>query len=286
MSGQLTIAQIEQKANEMRRDIVTMLERAGSGHSAGPLGLADLVATLYFGVMNIDPKQPDMPERDLFFLSNGHCVPVQYAAMAQAGFFPHDEIMTLRKWGSRLQGHPERTKLPGLENTSGPLGCGIGQGAGAAYSFQYLDGSRHRWVYVITGDGELDEGNNWESMMFAAKYKLSQLIVFVDRNNIQIDGPTENVMPLENLRTKWESFGWHVQEIDGHNVESILDAVGMAKAIENRPSVIITHTIPGKNVEFMEYDYKWHGIPPNADQAKEALRELRTMGGKIRGEHE
>lgn len=286
MSGQLTIAQIEQKANEMRRDIVTMLEHAGSGHSAGPLGLADLVATLYFGVMNIDPKRPDMPERDLFFLSNGHCVPVQYAAMAQAGFFPHDEIMTLRKWGSRLQGHPERTKLTGLENTSGPLGCGIGQGAGVAYSFQYLDGERHRWVYVITGDGELDEGNNWESMMFAAKYKLSQLIVFVDRNNIQIDGPTENVMPLENLRAKWESFGWHVQEIDGHNVESILDAVGMAKAIENRPSVIITHTIPGKNVEFMEYDYKWHGIPPNADQAKEALRELRTMGGKLRGEHE
>ncbi len=286
MGGQLTVRQIEQKANDMRRDIVTMLEHAGSGHSAGPLGLADLVATLYFGAMNIDPKQPDMPERDLFFLSNGHCVPVQYAAMAEAGFFPKSEIMTLRQWGSRLQGHPERTKLPGLENTSGPLGCGIGQGAGAAYAFQYLDNQRHRWAYVITGDGELDEGNNWESIMFAAKYKLSQLIVFVDRNNIQIDGPTESVMPLENLHEKWESFGWHVQEIDGHNIESILDAIGMAKAIENRPSVIITHTIPGKNVDFMEYNYKWHGIPPNADQAKEALKELRTMGGKIRAEHE
>lgn len=286
MSGQRTIKQLEQTANQVRKDIVTMLEHAGSGHSAGPLGLADLVTTLYLGVMNNDPKHPDMPDRDLFFLSNGHCVPVQYAVMAEAGYFPREEIMTLRKWGSRLQGHPERTKLPGLENTSGPLGCGIGQGAGAAYAFQYLDNQRHRWVYVVTGDGELDEGNNWESIMFAAKYKLSQLIVFVDRNNIQIDGPTEQVMPLEDLAGKWRSFGWHVQEIDGHNIESILDAVGMAKAIENRPSVIITHTIPGKNVEFMEYDYKWHGVPPNSEQAKEALKELRTMGGKIRAEHE
>ena len=286
MSGQLTEHQIKQKANAMRESIVKMLEHAGSGHSAGPLGLADLVATLYFGVMNIDPAEPDKSNRDLFFLSNGHCVPVQYAAMAEAGYFPKSELITLRQWGSRLQGHPERTKLPGLENTSGPLGCGVAQGAGAAYAFQYLDAQRHRWVYVVTGDGELDEGNIWESAMFAGKYKLSQLIVFVDRNNIQIDGPTESVMPLENLHAKWESFGWHVQEVDGHNIESIMDAVGMAKAIENRPSVIITHTIPGKNVAFMEYDYKWHGIPPNADQAKEALKALRTMGGKIRGEHE
>ena len=286
MSGQLTEHQIKQKANAMRESIVKMLEHAGSGHSAGPLGLADLVATLYFGVMNIDPAEPDKSNRDLFFLSNGHCVPVQYAAMAEAGYFPKSELITLRQWGSRLQGHPERTKLPGLENTSGPLGCGVAQGAGAAYAFQYLDAQRNRWVYVVTGDGELDEGNIWESAMFAGKYKLTQLIVFVDRNNIQIDGPTESVMPLENLHAKWESFGWHVQEVDGHNIESIMDAVGMAKAIENRPSVIITHTIPGKNVAFMEYDYKWHGIPPNADQAKEALKALRTMGGKIRGEHE
>jgi transketolase len=286
MSGQLTEHQIKQKANAMRESIVKMLEHAGSGHSAGPLGLADLVATLYFGVMNIDPAEPDKSDRDLFFLPNGHCVPVQYAAMAEAGYFPKSELITLRQWGSRLQGHPERTKLPGLENTSGPLGCGVAQGAGAAYAFQYLDAQRNRWVYVVTGDGELDEGNIWESAMFAGKYKLSQLIVFVDRNNIQIDGPTESVMPLENLHAKWESFGWHVQEVDGHNIESIMDAVGMAKAIENRPSVIITHTIPGKNVAFMEYDYKWHGIPPNADQAKEALKALRTMGGKIRGEHE
>ena len=286
MDGHLTIQQIEQKANEMRKDIVSMLEHAGSGHSAGPMGLADLVATLYFSVMNIDPDEPEKPNRDIFMLSNGHCVPVQYAAMAERGFFPKDELMTLRKMGSRLQGHPERTKLPGLENTSGPLGSGVSQGAGYAYALQYLDNQRHRWVYVITGDGELDEGNIWEAAMFAGKYKLSQLIVFVDRNNIQIDGPTETVMPLENLRGKWESFGWHVQEIDGHNIESIIDAVGMAKAIENRPSCIITHTIPGKNVDFMEYDYKWHGIPPNKEQAKQALKELRTMGGKIRAEHE
>lgn len=281
MSGPLTITQIEQKAAVMRRDIIRMLEEAGSGHSAGPLGLSDLVATLFFGVMNYKSKKPDWPERDYFFLSNGHCVPVQYAAMAEAGFFDKKELMTLRKWGSRLQGHPERTKLPGLENTSGPLGSGVSQAAGVAYSLQYLDSQAHRFVYCITGDGELDEGNIWEAAMFAGKYKLSQLIVFVDRNNIQIDGNTEDVMPLEDLRGKWQSFGWHVQEIDGHNVESIMDAVGMAKAITNRPSVIITHTIPGKGVDFMEYDYHWHGMPPNHEQAKEALHELRTLRGKI-----
>ncbi len=286
MSGHLTITQIEQKANTIRRDIVRMLEHAGSGHSAGPLGLADLVASLYFGVMNHDPKNPEDPDRDIFILSNGHCVPVQYATMAEAGFFKKEELMTLRQLGSRLQGHPERTKLPGLENTSGPLGSGLSQAAGYAYSLQYLDTNHRRWVYAITGDGELNEGNIWEAAMFAGKYKLRQLIVFVDRNNIQIDGPTETVMPLENLRAKWESFGWHVQEIDGHNIESILDAVDMAKAIENRPSVILTHTIPGKGVDFMEYDYHWHGIPPNHEQAKKALSELRTLKGKVRGEHE
>ena len=285
MKGKLTEVQIQQKANIVRKHIIRMLEEAGSGHSAGPLGLADIVTTLYLDVMNIDPKNPDKPDRDFFMLSNGHCAPVQYAAMAEAGYFDTSELMTLRKLGSRLQGHPERTVLPGLENTSGPLGCGIGQGAGIAYALQYLNPDRHRWVYVITGDGELNEGNNWESIMFAAKYRLSQLVVFVDRNNIQIEGDTEDVMPLENLRDKWESFGWHVQEIDGHNIESIQDAVGMAKAIDNRPSCIIARTIAGKNVEYMEYDYKWHGIPPNKEQAKEALRELRTLGGKLTNDH-
>lgn len=281
MSGPLTIKQIEQKAVVLRRDIIRMLEEAGSGHSAGPLGLADLVATLYFGVMNYKPKKPEWDNRDFFFLSNGHCVPVQYAAMAEAGFFDKKELLTLRKLGTRLQGHPERLRLPGLENTSGPLGSGLSQASGVAYSLQYLDNQTHRFVYCITGDGELDEGNIWEAAMFAGKYKLSQLVVFVDRNNIQIDGNTEDVMPLEDLAGKWRSFGWHVQEIDGHNVESILDAVGMAKAITNRPSVIITHTIPGKGIDFMEYDYHWHGVPPNHEQAKQALAELRTLRGKI-----
>ena len=280
-SGQLTIKQLEQKAYELRRDIITMLEHAGSGHSAGPLDLAEIVTTLYFDIMNIRPEEPEWDGRDYFFLSNGHCVPVQYAAMAERGYFPKDELMTLRKLGSRLQGHPERTKLPGLENTSGPLGSGLSQACGVAYTLQYLNHQTQRFVYTITGDGELDEGNIWEAAMFAGKYKLSQLIVFVDRNNIQIDGSTEDVMPLEDLVGKWQSFGWHVQEIDGHNVESIQDAVGMAKAVTNRPSVIIAHTIPGKGVDFMEYNYHWHGMPPNSEQAKLALKELRTLGGKI-----
>lgn len=268
-----------------------MLEEAGSGHSAGPLDLADIFATLYFGVMNYNPKNPDWDERDFIFLSNGHCAPVQYATMAEAGFFDKDELMSLRKFGSRLQGHPERTKLPGLENTSGPLGSGLSQASGVAYSLQYLDHQLHRFAYVVMGDGELQEGNIWEAAMFAGKYRLSQLIAFVDRNNIQIDGNTEDVMPLEDLRGKWESFGWHVQEIDGHNIESIQDAVGMAKAIENKPSVIIAHTIAGKGVDFMEYNYHWHGGAPGAgvpnhEQAKIALHELRTLRGKIVGEHQ
>lgn len=282
----LTLRQLQDKAAEVRHSIITMLEQAGSGHTAGSLGLADIVTTLYFSIMNIDPERPEDPERDIFMLSNGHCAPVQYAAMAERGFFPKEELMTLRRLGSRLQGHPERTKLPGLESTSGPLGCGISQGAGYAYSLQYLDKQRHRWVYVITGDGELNEGNVWEAAMFAGKYRLSQLIVFVDRNNIQIDGATEDVMPLEDLHAKWESFGWHVQEIDGHNIESIQDAVNMAKAIENRPSVIISHTIPGKNVSFMEYDFKWHGVSPDKEQAQRALHELRTMKGRLVNDYE
>jgi len=282
----LTITELRHKAYALREDVVRMLERAGSGHSAGPLDLAEIFTALYFNIMHYDPKDPEWSERDFFFLSNGHCVPIQYAAMAEAGFFPKDELMTLRQLGSRLQGHPERTKLPGLENTSGPLGSGLSQAAGVAYTLQYIDKQPHRFVYVVTGDGELDEGNIWEAAMFAGKNKLSQLVVFVDRNNIQIDGTTDNVMPLEDLHAKWESFGWHVQEIDGHNIESILDAASMARAITTMPSVIIAHTIPGKGVDFMEYDYRWHGSPPNSQQAKDALHKLRTLDGKIRGEHE
>lgn len=286
MGHDFTLTDLQHKSYAIREDIIRMLEHAGSGHSAGPLGLAEVFTALYFNIMNYDPDRPEWDERDYFFLSNGHCVPVQYAAMAEAGFFDKKELLTLRKFGSRLQGHPERTKLPGLENTSGPLGSGLSQAAGVAYAMQYIDNQHKRFVYVVTGDGELDEGNIWEAAMFAGKNKLSQLIVFVDRNNIQIDGTTEQVMPLEDLRGKWESFGWHVQEIDGHNIESIIDAASMARAITNQPSVIITHTIPGKGVDFMEYDYHWHGMPPNSEQAKVALHKLRTLDGRIKGEHQ
>lgn len=262
-----------------------MLEHAGSGHSAGPLGLADIFTALYFSVMKYDPKKPDWNERDIFLLSNGHCVPVQYATMAHAGFFEREELMTLRQFGSRLQGHPEREKLPGLENTSGPLGCGLSQACGMALAMR-MNKEHHRWVYVVMGDGEQDEGNVWEAAMLASKYKLNNIIAITDRNNIQIDGPTESVMPLEDLKEKWEAFGWHVIEIDGNNIDAVIDACAMARAVVEKPVMLIAHTIPGKGVDFMEYDFHWHGMPPNKEQAKEALHDLRTLKGKIRSEHE
>lgn len=286
MSGQLSLMQLEEAANVIRQDIIRMLERAGSGHSAGPLGMADIFTALYFNILKHDPQNPEWDGRDRLLLSNGHTNPVLYATLARAGYFSVDELMTLRQFGTRLQGHPERTKLPGVETTSGPLGEGLSQGAGMAYVMKHIDERPNQWVYVMMGDGELDEGNVWEAAMFAAKYKLSNLIGIIDRNNIQIDGSTEDVMPLEDLRGKWESFGWHVQEIDGNNIESVIDAAAMARAITNQPSVIIAHTIPGKGVDFMEYDYHWHGMPPNSEQAREALKKLRTLGGKIRSEHE
>lgn len=277
MGKRLSIDELNQKANELRKDVIGMLNAAGSGHTAGSLDLADIFTALYFDILKFDPQNPDWSDRDIFVLSNGHTVPIQYAAMAEAGFFEKSELNTLRKLGSRLQGHPERVKLPGIENTSGPLGSGLSQAAGAAYVIQYLDKNKHRFVYTIMGDGELDEGNIWEAAMFAGKNKLSQLIAFVDRNNIQIDGTTEEVMPLESLKNKWESFGWFVIEIDGHNIQSIIDAVNMAKAITNKPCVIIAYTIAGKGVDFMEYDYKWHGIAPNDDQASDALLQLNDV---------
>lgn len=291
----LSLEKLELIANDIRQDIIKMLEEAGSGHSAGPLGLADIFAALYFDIMKHDPYNPDWDERDMLLLSNGHCVPVQYATMAEAGYFPKKELMTLRQFKSRLQGHPEREKLPGLENTSGPLGCGLSQASGIALAMQ-MNKESHRWVYCIMGDGELNEGNIWEAAMFAAKYNLHNVIGIVDRNNIQIDGTTEHVMPLEDLRAKWESFGWHVIEIDGNDVEAVIDAAAMARAIVEKPVVIIAHTIPGKGVDYMEYDYHWHGIPvglgdvagapPKDEQAHVALKELRTLRGKIRNEHE
>ena len=292
----MTIEDLERKAQDIRMDVIRMLEEAGSGHSAGPLGMADILTALYFDIMHYDPKNPDWDERDIFLLSNGHTVPVQYATMAHAGFFDRKELMTLRKFGSRLQGHPERTRLPGLENTSGPLGCGLSQASGMSLALRMNNQQNKRWIYVLMGDGELNEGNVWEAAMLAAKYKLYNIVGIIDRNNIQIDGATEDVMPLEDLRDKWEAFGWHVQEIDGHNIESVIDACSMARAITEKPSIIIAHTIPGKGVDFMEYDFRWHGVSPGlqdisgapskAMQAKVALAELRTLKGKIRSEHE
>lgn len=285
MPHNLSIKQLEIIANDIREDIIRMLEHAGSGHSAGPLGLADIFTALYFDILKHDPTKPDWDERDILLLSNGHCVPVRYAAMARAGYFDRKELMTLRKFGTRLQGHPERLRLPGLESTSGPLGCGLSQACGIALAHR-MDNITHRWVYVVMGDGETDEGNVWEAAMLAGDNHLSKIIAIIDRNNIQIDGPTEMVLPLEDYKAKWEAFGWHVLEIDGNNIEDIIDACAMARAIVEKPVVIMAHTIPGKGVDFMEYDFHWHGAPPNYEQAVEALKELRTLGGKIRSEHE
>lgn len=281
----MTMAELEARANEIRQDLIKMLEHAGSGHSAGPLDMADVFTALYFRVLNHRPQRTDWDQRDILVLSNGHIVPVRYVTMAHAGYFPKKELMTLRQLGSRLQGHPERARLPALESTSGPLGSGLSQASGMALSLK-MDGDHKRWVYCVMSDGEMDAGNTWEAAMFAAKYKLYNLTAIADRNNIQIDGPTEEIMPLEDLRAKWEAFGWHVLEIDGHNMSEIIAACEQAKAIVEKPVMILAHTIAGKGVDFMEYDYHWHGKPPNAEEAKKALRQLRTLGGKIRSEHE
>lgn len=285
MPVKLTIDQLEAIAADIRGDIIKMLEHAGSGHSAGPLGLADIFAALYFDILKHNPKRPDWEQRDILVLSNGHCVPVQYAALARSGYIEARELLSLRKFGSRLQGHPERTKLAGIETTSGPLGCGLSQACGMALGLR-LDQQHHRWIYVVMSDGEQDEGNVWEAAMLAAKYRLNNVIAITDRNNIQIDGPTETVMPLEDLRAKWEAFGWHVIEIDGNNIEAVIDACAMGRAIVEKPVMILAHTIPGRGVDFMEYDFRWHGSPPNHQQAVKALREIRTLRGKIRSEHE
>ncbi len=279
-----TIKDISLHAEAIRETIINMLVAAGSGHTAGPLGMADIFATFYFYILNHDPKNPAWDERDRLILSNGHITPVRYATMAHAGYFPVEECLTLRKFGSRLQGHPERLKLHGVETTSGPLGLGLGQAAGYAYGAR-MDGKKFR-VYCFMSDGEQDAGNVWESAMFAGANKLSNLTAVIDRNNIQINGMTEEVMPLENLRAKYEAFGWHVLEIDGHNISAIVSAVEQAKAIYEKPTLILAHTIPGKGVKEIEFDYKWHGKAPNKDEAAKFLAELRTLKGKIESEHE
>ena len=272
------------KATAVRSTILEMLLAAGSGHTAGPLGMADIFTALYFRVMVHNPKDPSWEERDRLFLSNGHIAPVRYATMAHAGYFPVEECLTLRKFGSRLQGHPEREKLPGVESTSGPLGSGLSQASGYAYAAR-MDGKKFR-VYCAMSDGEQQEGNTWEAVMFAGKYRLSNLTAIMDRNNIQIDGVTEDVMPLEPLRQKYEAFNWHVIEVDGHNIPQFIVACEEAKAIQERPTLILAHTIPGKGVREIENDFRWHGKPPSADEAKRFLDELRTLQGKIVSEHQ
>ncbi len=277
---ELTLKQLEAKAEAIRESIIEMLEHAGSGHSAGPLGMADIMTALYFRILRHDPKEPNWDDRDIFIMSNGHCAPVLYATLAHAGYLPKKELQTLRQLGTRLQGHPDRSSLPGLETTSGPLGSGLSQAAGMSLSFR-MNESKTKTIYLTMGDGELNEGSVWEAAMFCAKYKLGNIVAIIDRNNIQIDGPTDEVMPMESLKDKWESFGWHVQEVDGHNIEAIIDSCAMARAVSDRPSVIIAHTIPGKGVHFMESDYRWHGMAPGHDQAKKALHDLRSLKGKV-----
>lgn len=262
-------------ANSIRQDIIVMLEIAGSGHSAGSLGMADVFTALYFNVLNHNSKKPNWPKRDRLILSNGHICPVLYATLANAGYFKRDELQTFRQLGSRLQGHPQRESLPGLETTSGPLGSGLSQAVGMAL------GLKEQWIYCLMSDGEQQCGQIWEAAMMAGKYRLSNLTAIIDRNNIQISGSTEDVMPLEPLREKYESFNWQVLEIDGHNIEAIIEACEHAKAITSQPVLIIANTIPGKGVKFMEYDYHWHGKTPTESQAKIAMHQLRTLNNKL-----
>lgn len=286
----LTLKEMEDMACLIRQDIIKMLLKAKSGHSAGPLGMADVFTALYFsGVLKYNPKRPNWPDRDRVVLSNGHICPVLYATLARAGYFPIKELMTLRKFGSRLQGHPHRASLPGIENSSGPVAHSSSIAVGMAYAAKMDSAAegRAKWsVYCLVGDGEQDEGQTWEAALFAGKHKLDNLTFIMDRNNIQIDGYTEDVMPLEPLRAKYEAFNWHVIDVDGHNIEAIVDAINQAKAIYEKPVMIIAHTIPGKGVEFMEWQYSWHGKAPNPEEAREALRQLRTLGGKIKSEAE
>jgi transketolase len=282
-----TIKGLEITANEIRKSIIEMLVVAGSGHTAGPLGMADIFTALYFNTLKHDSRNPSWEERDRLVLSNGHICPVLYATLAHAGYFPIAELQTLRKFGSRLQGHPHREFLPYLETSSGPLGSGLSQAVGMALADRIdRSVSSPRTIYCLMSDGELDAGNSWEGAMLAGKERLHNLIAIIDRNNIQIDGFTEDIMPLESLRAKWEAWNWHVLEIDGHNFEEIIGAINQAKAIFEKPSVIIAHTIPGKGVHEFERKYEWHGKPPNKEEAQKALAELRTLGGKIQSEHQ
>lgn len=281
------VRQLEAMANEIRQSIINMLVEAGSGHTAGPLGMADIFTALYFHTLRHDPSKPEWIHRDRVVLSNGHIAPILYATMAHAGYFPVEELLTLRKFGSRLQGHPHREYLPMLETSSGPLGSGLSQAVGMAIADRIDNGrTSSRQIYCLTSDGEHDEGNIWEAILLAGKEKLQNLTVVIDRNNIQIDGFTEDIMPLEPFADKYKAFNWNVIEIDGHDMREIVGAFETAKAVFEKPTVIIAHTIPGKGVSEFERKYEWHGKPPNKEEAEMALKELRSLGGRIRSEHE
>ncbi len=282
-----TIQTLELQANNIRQSIIEMLVSAGSGHTAGPLGMADIFSYLYFYGLKHKPEEPNWPERDRVVLSNGHICPVLYATLAHAGYFPVEELKTLRKFGSRLQGHPHRDFLPALETSSGPLGSGLSQAVGMALADRIDKGkSNSRFIFCLTSDGEHDCGNTWEAVLLAGKEKLGNLIQIIDRNNIQIDGFTEDIMPLEPLADKYKAFNWHVQEINGHDFSAIDEAVERAKAVFDQPSIIIARTIPGKGVKEFERDYRWHGKPPNKEEAQMALAELRTLNGRIKSERQ
>ncbi len=276
---------LKQQANFLRQEITKMLANAKSGHLAGALGMADIFAALYFGkILRYQVEIPNWSERDYLILSNGHICPVLYASLAMSGFFDLELLKTLRQFNSPLQGHPHRGELPGVETTSGPLGEGLSQAIGMALADridQKNNSKDTRYFYCLLGDGELDEGQNWEALMLANKYHLNNLIAIVDRNKIQIDGWTEGVLPLEPLKNKLEAFGWQVQEIDGHNFKQIFSAVEKAKKSRSRPSIIIANTIPGKGVKEFENKPEWHGRAPDAETAQRALRELQISYDKI-----
>jgi transketolase len=268
---------LEKKATAIRRSIVEMLIEAKSGHLAGALGMADIFAYLYFHALKHDPKNPKWKYRDRLILSNGHICPALYATMAHAGYFPVSQLMTLRKFGSKLQGHPHRDFLPMLETSSGPLGSGLSQTIGMALADRIDNGkSSGRQFYCLMSDGELDEGNSWEAIMLAGKEKIQNLTAIVDRNSIQIDGFTEDIMPLNPLVDKWRSFNWHVQEVNGHDFMEIDRAVSEAHAVFDRPSVIIAHTIPSKGIPEFERKFEWHGkVPTTAEEVKVAMRAVK-----------
>ena len=274
----MNIKELERIANELRVLTLKAVYNAQSGHIGGSFSCAEIITVLYFYKLKINPKDPLWEDRDRFILSKGHAAPMLYSALAKRGFFSEEELVnSLRKIGSRFQGHPDMRKTPGVEMTTGSLGQGLSVAIGIALGAKYIDKKSFR-VYTLLGDGELNEGQVWEAFMSASKYKLDNLVCICDRNRVQLDGYTEEIMPLEPLRLKIEAFGWEVLEIDGHNIEAIIRALDYAETVKNKPTCIIAYTVKGKGVSFMEDTHKWHGRPPNRDEYEEALKELMKEG--------